>query len=184
MRIVAGSRKGLALKAVPGTKTRPTSDKVKEAIFSRIGPYFTGGAVLDLFAGTGSLGIEALSRGMETGVFIDIDRKAVEVVRTNLQRARLEQAAEVYQNDARRALSILSKRGLSFDLVFFDPPYRMAEMEYFVMQLQRLKLLRPGAHIVIEHRASIDYMERIGEAVQTRCLRYGDTKISCYEYTS
>ena len=77
MRVIAGTAKGRALKAVPGTNTRPTTDKVKEAIFSMIGPYFDGGRVLDLFAGTGGLGIEALSRGAEVAVFVDLEGASI-----------------------------------------------------------------------------------------------------------
>jgi len=96
--------------------TRPTTDKVKEAIFSMIGPYFDGGAVLDLFAGTGGLGIEALSRGMDKAVSVDLDYKSVEVVRANLKTAGLAERAEVYKNDAERALKcwLSAKQHLSW----------------------------------------------------------------------
>ena len=104
VRVVSGSAKGRPLKAVPGMGTRPTTDKVKEAIFSMIGPYFDGGTVLDLFAGTGGLAIEALSRGMERAVLVDMDPKSIETIRANLKATKMEGQAEVYRNDAVRAL--------------------------------------------------------------------------------
>lgn len=91
VRVVSGSAKGRPLKSVPGSGTRPTTDKVKEAVFSMIGPYFEGGAVLDLFAGTGGLGIEALSRGMESAVFVDMEPKSIDTIRANLKATNLEQ---------------------------------------------------------------------------------------------
>ncbi len=121
MRVVSGSAKGRPLKAVPGTGTRPTTDKVKEALFSMIGPYFEGGTALDLFAGSGGLGIEALSRGMDKAVFVDLEPKSIEVIRMNLTATKLENQAAIYRNDAGRALKALAKRSTTFDLVFLDP---------------------------------------------------------------
>ncbi|MEF3302987.1 16S rRNA (guanine(966)-N(2))-methyltransferase RsmD [Paenibacillus sp. GYB003] len=180
MRVISGSAKGRPLKAVPGMGTRPTTDKVKEAIFSMIGPYFTGGHALDLFAGTGGLGIEALSRGMEAAVFVDADRKSVEVVRANLQAARLEHQAEVYRNEASRALKALGKRGAKFDLVFLDPPYKMTAIAELVLAMQEMDLLGEAAAIVVEHDAANRFDERIGQFVCTKRADYGETAVSIY----
>lgn len=97
-------KKGRSLKAVAGTSTRPTTDKVKESIFNMIGPYFDGGRGLDLFAGSGGLGIEALSRGFEHCIFVDRDFKAIQTVKSNLKTLELTKHAQVYRNDAERAL--------------------------------------------------------------------------------
>lgn len=180
MRVISGSAKGRPLKAVPGMGTRPTTDKVKEAIFSMIGPYFAGGAVLDLFAGTGGLGIEALSRGMERAVFIDADKKSVEVVRANLQAARLADKAEVYCNDAGRALKALGKRGAKFDLVFLDPPYKMTAIAECIGTMQELGMLESAATVVVEHDASNAFDERIGDATRMKQAQYGETAVSIY----
>src|SRR5690606_32139538 len=115
------------LKAVPGKNTRPTTDKVKEALFSMIGPYFSGGYALDLFAGTGALGIEALSRGIDKAIFIDADKGSTQVIRDNLQATGLVDRAEVFRNDAEKALKALARRRLRLHLVFLDPPYRYGE---------------------------------------------------------
>src|SRR5690606_36343537 len=117
MRVISGTAKGRALKAVPGKRTRPTTDKGKEALFSIIGPYFDGGIVLDLFAGTGGLGIEALSRGAEKAIFIDMDPASIAVIRANLQAAKLDERAEIYRNEANQAIKQFVKRGLAFDYI-------------------------------------------------------------------
>lgn len=183
MRVVSGSAKGRPLKAVPGSGTRPTTDKVKEALFSMIGPYFDGEEVLDLFAGSGGLGIEALSRGASRAVFVDSDRRAVETVRANIAAAKLEQAAEVYRNDAMLALKALARRGRSFDLVFIDPPYRMKRADQYIICMEEHEMLRDGAAVVIEHEADFAYPETIGSAALRRRAEYGETSVSIYRYT-
>lgn len=180
MRVISGTAKGRPLKAVPGMGTRPTTDKVKEAIFSMIGPYFDGGFVLDLFAGTGGLGIEALSRGMERAVFIDMDPKSIEVIRQNLKATKLEQQSEVYRNEASRALKVLEKRGTGFDLIFLDPPYRMTDADELMLSMKEKGLVREDATIVVEHDSEHTYPEDIGPF---RCIRiscYGETTVSIY----
>ncbi len=118
MRVISGTRKGQPLKAVPGTNTRPTTDKVKESIFNRIGPYFASGRGLDLYAGSGGLGIEAISRGLEHMIFIDSSRQALQTLRSNLKACRFEDQSEVYKNDSHRALKALAKRHAAFDVIF------------------------------------------------------------------
>lgn len=181
VRVISGSAKGRPLKAVPGMGTRPTTDKVKEAIFSMIGPYFTGGNVLDLFAGTGGLGIEALSRGMERAVFVDADKKSVEVVAANLQAARLSEQAEVYRNDASRAIKALSKRDLQFELVFLDPPYKMTAIEELLHSMQELGLLADKAIVVVEHDAANRYADEIGGLALRKRVEYGEIAVSVYD---
>lgn len=182
MRVISGTAKGRPLKAVPGTGTRPTTDKVKEAIFSMIGPYFSGGWVLDLFAGTGGLGIEALSRGMERAIFVDMDRKSIEVVNDNLRGTNLTDRAEVYRNDAGRAVKALAKRKACFELVFLDPPYRLRTASDIMMSLQELSLLNDLATIVVEHDAEHKYEDRVGDCVCTKRTEYGESAITIYRY--
>ncbi|WP_340023285.1 16S rRNA (guanine(966)-N(2))-methyltransferase RsmD [Paenibacillus sp. FSL K6-1096] len=182
MRVISGSAKGRPLKSVPGNGTRPTTDKVKEALFSMIGPYFDGGTALDLYAGTGGLGIEALSRGMEAAVFIDMEQKAIDTVRANLKAARLEAQAEVYRNDAGRALGALEKRGRSFDLVFLDPPYRMKHGDELMTALAAKQLLKPEAVVVLEHESGYAYPEDIPGFRRMKQSVYGEVTISIYQY--
>lgn len=182
MRVISGSARGRTLKAVPGMGTRPTTDKVKEALFSMIGPYFDGGAVLDLFAGTGGLGIEALSRGMDKAVFVDLEYKSIEVVRSNLKAAGLEDKAEVYKNDAERALKALAKREAAFDLVFLDPPYRLKHVDKLMATMDSLKLLKPEATIVVEYDSSFEYPDSFGPFKEVRKAKYGEAAVSVYNY--
>lgn len=181
--MISGTAKGRPLKAVPGTGTRPTTDKVKEAVFSMIGPYFEGGNVLDLFAGSGGLGIEALSRGMEKGIFIDLEPKSIEVIRANLKATKLESKAEVYRNEAGRALKLLAKRAYKFDVVFLDPPYRMKNADELMLAMQENDMLSENAIVVVEYDADHEYEENFGHFAQTRKTTYGDTAISVYHYS-
>jgi 16S rRNA (guanine966-N2)-methyltransferase len=182
VRVISGTAKGRPLKAVPGTGTRPTTDKVKEALFSMIGPYFDGGEALDLFAGTGGLGIEALSRGIDRAVFIDADRKAIETITNNVRAAKVEERADIFRNDALLALKAMAKRGRAFDLVFFDPPYRMKEAPELLAYMEANGMLRAGAKAVIEHEASHRYPDRVGSCMLRRRADYGETAVSIYAY--
>jgi len=180
--VVSGSAKGRPLKSVPGSGTRPTTDKVKEAVFSMIGPYFEGGAVLDLFAGTGGLGIEALSRGMESAVFVDMEPKSIDTIRANLKATNLEAKAQVYRNEAGRALSALEKRGRVFDLVFLDPPYRLKHGDELMLSMVEKGMLQEDAIIVLEHESNYAYPEDIPGFYRLRQAVYGETTISIYQY--
>jgi 16S rRNA (guanine966-N2)-methyltransferase len=182
MRVISGQAKGRALKAVPGKGTRPTTDKVKEAIFSMVGPYFAGGTALDLFAGTGGLGIEALSRGMERAIFVDIERESVEVIRHNLHAAGLAEQAEVYRNDAFKALKALAKRDLRFQAVFLDPPYKLKKIEELLQTMEEYRLFEENAFAVVEYDASHTYAETVGSWHKERHAVYGDTAILIYRY--
>lgn len=182
MRVISGQAKGRPLKAVPGQTTRPTSDKVKEALFSIIGPYFDGERVLDLFAGTGGLGIEALSRGAGSAVFVDANPRSVEVVRRNLNATGLAAQAEVYRNDAKKAIKALAKKGQPFDLVFLDPPYIMQNCDQFLLEMEERGLIAEGAVAVIEHASETGYPERIGAFERERLAKYGETALSVYRY--
>lgn len=184
MRVISGTAKGRSLKAVPGMGTRPTTDKVKEAIFSMIGPYFDGGRVLDLFAGTGGLGIEALSRGMDRAIFTDMDKKSIETIKENVRATGFEDKAEIYRNDANKALKALAKRKAKFDLVFLDPPYRLKILRELVEALLQNELLEDRAIIVMEHDADDAFEDAIGACVPIRRSEYGETAVTIYTYNS
>ncbi|WP_239254645.1 16S rRNA (guanine(966)-N(2))-methyltransferase RsmD [Listeria ilorinensis] len=181
MRVIAGQRKGHPLKAVPGNNTRPTTDKIKESLFSMIGPFFDGGKVLDLFAGSGGLGIEALSRGMDQAIFIDQAAPAIKTIHENLRSTRLLEQAEVYRNDAFRALKLLAKNEHQFDLVLLDPPYKKQELEKLMLQLSELGLLRPACLVVCEHDKTVELPERVGSLRKIKAPTYGITVLSIYE---
>ena len=180
MRVISGTKKGLPLKAVPGAGTRPTTDKVKESIFNMIGPYFDGGLAVDLFAGSGGLGIESLSRGIDTCIFIEKDPRAIQTIYENLKKCRLEEQAEVYKADAVRAIKALEKRNAKADLLFVDPPYQKVGYYELVGQFAEKGLLSEDATILCEHEKGVELPENYGPYKLGRKETYGGTIISIY----
>lgn len=181
MRVVSGKLKGKSLKAVPGKSTRPTTDKVKEAIFNMIGPYFQGGLCLDLFAGSGGLGIEALSRGTDKVLFIDRDGKAIQTIYENLKQCNLEERAEVYRNESTRALKAIIKRELRFDYIFLDPPYAKQQLKETLEMIDKHQLLKDEGVIVCEHSSDVQIPAQIEGLVRIKQETYGIITISIYE---
>ncbi|UII57295.1 16S rRNA (guanine(966)-N(2))-methyltransferase RsmD [Cytobacillus spongiae] len=182
MRVVSGKYKGKALKAVPGNTTRPTTDKVKEALFNIIGPYFNGGYGLDLFAGSGGLGIEGISRGLEKVIFVDRDGKAVQTVHENVKACGIEDQVEIYRNDSVRALKAIIKREIAFDYIFLDPPYKKQQLVSLLETIDEQKLLKHEGLIVCEHSHDVSLPNKVGELTQSKYERYGMIAISIYTY--
>ncbi|MCJ7839533.1 16S rRNA (guanine(966)-N(2))-methyltransferase RsmD [Lederbergia sp. NSJ-179] len=180
MRIISGDLKGRPLKAVPGNGTRPTTDKVKETLFNMIGPYFTGGVALDLFAGSGALGIEGLSRGMDKVIFIDKDRQAIQTIKKNIDYCGLENQSEIYRNDAERALKALVKRKLQFDYIFLDPPYHHQKLESLLNTIEKNNLLHSQGLIIVEHDSELSLPRKVGDLEQRKTAHYGITALSIY----
>ncbi|KIL73458.1 16S rRNA (guanine(966)-N(2))-methyltransferase RsmD [Bacillus badius] len=181
MRVISGTQKGIPLKAVPGNSTRPTTDKVKESIFNMIGPYFSGGIGLDLYAGSGGLGIEALSRGFSKMIFVDKDMKAIQTVKSNLAACHFSDQSEVYRNDAERALKAVAKRELAFDGIFLDPPYAKQQLERLLKRIDEQNLLAEDGFIVCEYGSSDTLSEKIGSLLQIRTETYGMIRVSIFK---
>src|SRR3954447_6923329 len=148
MRVIAGTYGGRTLKAPPGDATRPTSDRVREALFSILATRTQDARVLDLFAGSGALGIEALSRGARSATYVDNGTQAIKAIRANLSALGVE--AGIRQSDALRFLSHASELGAQYDLVFLDPPYRQAERLARPLSEALPAVLAPGAVAVAE----------------------------------
>ncbi|HEY9576374.1 MAG TPA: 16S rRNA (guanine(966)-N(2))-methyltransferase RsmD [Pseudobacillus sp.] len=182
MRVISGTQKGIPLKAVPGNSTRPTTDKVKESIFNMIGPYFSDGIGLDLYAGSGGLGIEALSRGFSKMIFVDRDMKAIQTVKANLAACRFSNQSEVYRNDAERALKAVAKRDLVFDGIFLDPPYAKQQLERLLERIDEQKLLAQNGFIVCEHGSDHTLSREIGGLQQVRMETYGIIRVSIFKW--
>jgi 16S rRNA (guanine966-N2)-methyltransferase len=177
LRVIAGTLGGRTLTAAPGRATRPTSDRVREALFSMLES--PGGRVLDLFAGSGALGIEALSRGAEHAVFVENERGAADAIAENLKALGLgPDVARLVRRDAANALEAAAKSGDTYDLVFIDPPYREAGAWAARLPALLAPVLAPGARLVAEfgHR---DELEIPGEELRRR--RYGDTIVKINE---
>ena len=176
MRVVAGRYGGRRLVAPPGSATRPTSDRVREALFSVLGPSVQGARVLDLYAGSGALGIEALSRGAASAVFVDRSPRAVAAIRANLEALGIE--ADVRRREARTALRAASARADTYDLVFLDPPYRRAAELGRELSEALPAVLAPGARVVSEsdRREPLELALPLADE-----RRYGDTLIRIHD---
>jgi len=177
MRVITGTARGRRLLELEGTETRPTAGRVKEGIFSSIQFDIEGRRVLDLFAGTGQLGIEALSRGAASAVFVEQRRAAAELVRKNLERTGLAGRARVVNGEA---AAFLSSTGEKFDLIFLDPPYASGLWQGAIEAISRFDILANHGIIICESPA-----EREMPAVEPpyflhRTYRYGKTKVTSY----
>lgn len=181
MRVISGEYGGRRLKAVPGNSTRPTTDKVKESLFNMIGPYFDGGQCLDLFAGSGGLSIEAVSRGMDGAVLIDKAPGAVKTIHENIAVTKEAEKFTVMRSDANKALATLKSKKMRFDLVFLDPPYAEQQIPSQIAQLLKLDLLSLEALIVCEIDKTVDLPEQIQQARVYKTAKYGLTNIVIYE---
>ncbi|ARK22620.1 16S rRNA (guanine(966)-N(2))-methyltransferase RsmD [Sporosarcina sp. P26b] len=181
MRVISGSRKGTPLKSLPGTSTRPTSDKVKESIFNKIGPYFDGGTVVELFGGSGSIAIEALSRGMEKAIVFEKNPKACAIIKANAEKCRMEGALQIEKKDARQAAAILKQKEVVIDLLFVDPPYATVEYYDVIKDVIAQGLVAEDATIICEHDKHIDLPEKYDTYIQVSSANYGNTAITIYE---
>lgn len=150
MRVIAGKYKSRQLKSVDSKLTRPTTDKNKENLFNMIGPYFDGGVCLDLFGGSGGLGIEAISRGMDELYTVDKQYKAFQTIKDNFKSLKIEDVAHAYKMDYNKALNQLSDDGLKFDLIFLDPPYGMKINQNILKYFVEHHMLNDQCMIVIE----------------------------------
>lgn len=178
MRIVGGSLGGRVLRAPAGRATRPTSEKVREALFNILGSV-EGDHILDLFAGSGALGIEALSRGAARVTFVDAGKPALTAVRANLAQLGVTDRAEVIAADAVATAARLVP-AVPWRVVFVDPPYASELAQKVVLALP-LSHLAPGAVVVIEHDRRNAPPEELGSLLRTDQRRYGDTMISFFE---
>jgi 16S rRNA (guanine966-N2)-methyltransferase len=180
VRVIAGNHGGRRLKAPPGRGTRPTSDRVREAVFGILGA-LDGARVLDLFAGTGALGIEALSRGAAGVLFVERDRAAARVLGENLAALGIgSEVAEVRRGEALGALRAARERGELYDLVFIDPPYRHSRRWGPELSALLPPLLTPGARIVVESDRRSPLAIDLPTATERR---YGDTSITIHSNT-
>ncbi len=174
MRVISGLRRGLKLKAPEGLGTRPTTDRVKESVFNLIQFHFPCDSVLDLFAGSGALGIEALSRGAAHCVFVDADRTAAALVRENLQSARFEAQASVVQQQAEGYLSSCTT---AFSVIFLDPPYNKGMLSPVLSLIQERNLLTEDGIIVVETERSGEVVPDTAFSVK-KSVAYGKTVIT------
>ena len=177
MRIVSGSRKGHTIYAPKGRDTRPTSDRVRENVFNIVAPWIEGARVLDLYAGSGAMGLEALSRGAASAVFVEADAEAVRTIERNLDKLRLT-GATVVRVGATTGLAQEAAAGRKYDLVLADPPYAMTDYDTLARYLPRV--LAEDGLLVFESDARTE-PELEGLAVRTS-RKYGSTRVTVFEH--
>mgnify|MGYP005947524465 FL=1 len=181
MRIIAGSARGTPLLAPKGMDTRPTQDKVKESLFNMLQGQLEDGAALDLFAGSGALGLEAVSRGASRAVLVDQSREASQCICRNIEKLRFQDRAELLTCDWKQAVSKLARESRKFDLVFLDPPYRMDDLGSLCDELDGAGLLNPEAVVVWERRTGTKNELPPAFALMKQ-RTYGDTEMLLYRY--
>jgi 16S rRNA (guanine(966)-N(2))-methyltransferase RsmD len=175
VRVIGGEFRSRLLKSLPGLDVRPTPDRLREALFNILAPVIEGTVFADVYAGTGAVGIEALSRGAARAIFVEQNRAALAVIRANLRSLELEDRAQVLQG---RAAAVL--RAIRADIVFLDPPYRMEREYEAAMELLGAK---PGALVIVQHDVRQKLADAYGVLRRTRELRQGDNVLSFYEQT-
>lgn len=178
MRIIRGTLKGRRLATPKGSQTRPTSDRIKESIFDILGSEIEGKSVLDLYAGTGNLGIEALSRGAKKIVFVEKGRQALQLITKNLARCGMTVWAEILPKDALRAIGILNQRGERFDLIFIDPPYERGLIQKTLMKLKSQMVYHEDSILILQHNRREPLPEGLNEFHLIHQRKIGDTLIS------
>jgi len=180
MRVISGRYRGRRLKGPKGTDLRPTGDRLKETLFNILNPSISGAVFFDFFSGTGSIGIEALSRGADRAIFVERDSAAVTLIRYNLRLCGIEEGFSIIQDDVFTTLRFLVREGNRADIIFFDPPY---DWQYYndLLKLVFLPdLVSLQTRVVIEHTRKADLPESGGGYRRYRIVRQGDSCLSLY----
>lgn len=180
MRIIAGEYRSRRILAPEGMGTRPTPDKVREAVFSSLGGMFGGGVFLDLYAGSGANGLEAISRGCERAVFSDISGRACRVIRQNIESLGCGDKTEVYRMKDTALIAAMAEEKRRFNYVYLDPPYALQKNMTILDLLQRNELLAADAEVVIESAAGDIFPETAGSMSKVKEAVYGTIRISYY----
>jgi len=181
MRIIAGTAKGRVLKSLKGRALRPTSDRMRESLFSVLGQELEGAQFLDLYAGAGTVGLEALSRGAAQAVFVESHRPAGRIIRENAARCGFADRIRTIMASVGPGLALLRREQAVFDIVFIDPPYGSGELGGTMARLaQWPEMLARTGLIVVQRSRHEDLGEQVGDFVRTRSIRYGDTVIDLY----
>jgi 16S rRNA (guanine(966)-N(2))-methyltransferase RsmD len=181
LRVISGKVRGLKLNTPKNEDVRPTTDRVKESLFNMISPYIMDSNVLDLFAGTGSLGIECLSRGAQRCVFVDVSKESISIIKSNITKARVENESVVLNLDFKDAISKLKVQKNKFDVIFMDPPYYKNMFIDALEKIDNADLLEEEGIIVIEHDSKENFPEKIGRLEKHKVKKYGNTTLTFYK---
>jgi 16S rRNA (guanine966-N2)-methyltransferase len=180
MRVIGGLAKGRRLRTGRGSEIRPTSDYLKEVIFDILGGLVRDGAFLDLFAGSGNVGIEALSRGAQEAIFVDSSPLSIRLIQNNLQVTGLLDRATLMRAKALPAMRSLESRGHRFRVIFIDPPYRRSLTLLTLTALSRFDLLEKGGLVIVEHFHKEELPPSVPGLIRTRQVRHGESELSFY----
>ncbi|HEY8463714.1 MAG TPA: 16S rRNA (guanine(966)-N(2))-methyltransferase RsmD [Bacillota bacterium] len=178
MRVITGKYRGRVLKGPKHAGVRPTADRVKEALFNIIGPKIAGADFLDLFAGTGGIGIEALSRGAQSVVFVDANAASIRLLKQNLHFVDPEERVRIIHAPAAKALNLLAAEAACFDITFLDPPFEAALLAQAIKLVFEKRLLKPGGILVAEHPRKLEQL--FFDGLEKRVYHYGDISLSFF----
>lgn len=182
MRITAGTFRSRTIQPVPGLDTRPTGDKIKQSIFNMLGQHFMGGIMLDLFAGSGNMGFEALSRGIDKVIFVDASKIACQTIKTNIEALKVKDRTQLLPMDYQTALDSLITQ--TFDLVYLDPPYRHQQIASILHYLNAHNMVNSGGKIVCESLSQDTFDASYGSLHKIKDTTMGITRITIYERKS
>lgn len=180
MRIIAGDAKNKRIVSQKGHSTRPTLERVKESLFGIITPYVEGSVFLDLYSGTGSVALEALSRGAKRAVMIEKDESAVRIIIENVNNLGFSDKCRAYRNEVIRAIEILANKREQFDIIFIDPPYKDMVSVATIEKIVEQGILREGGLVISEHFVAEDMPQEIGKLKKADERKYGSTMLTFY----
>lgn len=181
MRVISGRVRGLKLNTPKNEDVRPTTDRVKESLFNIINPYVMESNVLDLFAGSGSLGIECISRGANSCTFVDLSKESISLINSNIKKARMENESEVLNLDFKEAIKRLKVKNIKYDIIFMDPPYYENMFINALKSIDDADLLHEDGIIVIEHDTKDEFIDNVGRLEKTKSKKYGNTTLTFYK---
>jgi 16S rRNA (guanine966-N2)-methyltransferase len=181
MRVISGKFRGRILKGPEGLELRPTGDRLKESLFNILGPNLTGATMLDVFGGTGAIGIEAISRGVSEAVFVESSETAVRLIRKNLKICGIDKGYRIIEQDAFAALRALARKGFKANVVFFDPPYDFKPYADLLGIVFTRGILSQPSRVVIEHQRKAVLPESGDGYRRSRLVQQGDHCLSFYE---
>lgn len=181
MRVVSGTRKGHKLKVLKGQDIRPTEDRIKESIFNILGTIDSASMVLDAFGGSGSIGIEFLSRGAKHCVFIDNNKKSIEIIKENLNHTKFLENSTVYQGDVFRLLGFLRKKIYLFDYIYIDPPFGKGLTHKMLHYINKEDILKEQGRVIVEHESKLILEDSLLNFSTVDKREYGSKTITFYK---
>ncbi|NLJ78972.1 MAG: 16S rRNA (guanine(966)-N(2))-methyltransferase RsmD [Tissierellia bacterium] len=180
LRVISGMKKGYRLQAPRGQKTRPTKDRIKESLFNILGNISTESLILDLYAGSGSIGIEFLSRGARQAYFVDKSNPCIKVIKQNLNHTKLESSSKVIKSDSIRAVQLLGKENIKFNYIFMDPPFEQGLVINTLVTILEAGILDESGLIIVEHEKGLSFDGTLGHFKRVDIRNYGNESLSFY----